>query len=199
MAPPILVASDCEPDVARQRTRERRVVAAGVVVGAVAIALVVRPRENFSLALAIPVYIIVAGLILASLGAALAQDSGAEWMAFVGMAVAAAGSVVRLQMPHHAWLTWGYAWPLVFPAALGIGVLMVSARTQFRSNRNIGLACLALAALLLSISAGFYAAAVPASLPGWVKTQAVGVSVIVGLGASIWAVVRLATKSALRA
>jgi len=83
-----------------------------------------------------PLYVIVPGLILLVVGLAIGQEPGLG-LAIAGSIVTTTGLVLLYQDATGQWASWTYAWALVAPGSVGVGMLLsgiVSGRQDWIAN-----------------------------------------------------------------
>jgi len=112
---------------------ERR---SSVVIGAILIALgaiflVGRELEIDVGRTGWPVFVIVPGVILFLLAFAVGGQGGAGF-AVAGAIVTVTGVILAVQNATGLWSTWAYAWTLVAPGGVGLGLLIYGALTRQR-------------------------------------------------------------------
>jgi hypothetical protein len=111
-----------------------------VVVGV--LALVGRGLGVDAFALGWPLFVIVPGLLLFSF-AVMARGPAGAAVAIPAGVVTMAGIVLAVQNATDLWATWAYAWGLVAPGGVGIGLLAYGFVTGHRDSVRAGLPILA--------------------------------------------------------
>ena len=96
-----------------------------VLVGAVFLATNV---TGFQLAAAWPLFIIVPGLILLAASFAAGGEAGGG-LAITGSIVTTVGLILAVQEATGLYATWAYAWALVAPGSVGVGMLLFGSFT----------------------------------------------------------------------
>lgn len=128
--------------------------AALLVLGLVALAVAYVPVPGLDLAhYGWPLIVVLAGLLLIGLGAAL---DGASGLALPGGVVTAAGLVLAAQTALGAYQTWAYAWPLVVPGGVGVGLLAQGLIRRSPRELRAGRRLLETALLLFAVLAAFF-------------------------------------------
>ena len=84
-----------------------------------------------------PFYFIVPGVLLVILSV-LARDRGGEGLAVVGAMVTVTGLILLYQDSTGHWESWAYAWALIAPGAVGLGLLLFGLLTGRPSLINGG-------------------------------------------------------------
>ena len=83
-----------------------------------------------------PLFVIVPGLAL--IVASLASR-GLAAFAIIGSIVLVTGLILAVQNAFGVWAAWSYAWALVFPGAVGLGVAIIGAERRDRARTERGL------------------------------------------------------------
>jgi hypothetical protein len=78
-----------------------------------------------------PLFVIVPGLVLFTLAFVVGGRAGSGF-AVAGAIVTATGLILAVQNATDLWATWAYAWALVAPGAVGLGLLVYGAATRQR-------------------------------------------------------------------
>jgi len=73
-----------------------------------------------------PFWVIVPGVLLYILGLA-ARDKGGLGLAIAGSVVTMVGLILLFQAVTGLWATWAYAWALIAPASVGLGMALYGA------------------------------------------------------------------------
>ncbi len=86
-----------------------------------------------------PFFVIIPGLLC--LAAMALGGKGSGWLAFPGTIVTAVGCILLFQALTGRYETWAYAWALVSPFAVGVGMLLMGLRddlpAQVASGRTL--------------------------------------------------------------
>jgi hypothetical protein len=112
----------------------------GIILIVVGVIFLVQPVLGVNLMhVAWPLFIIVPGLLM--LAAAVGGNRGASGMAVPGAIVTMTGAILFVQNAFDLWSTWAYAWALVAPTSVGLGLwlrgaLTVNPRTE-RAGRRL--------------------------------------------------------------
>ncbi|HUY73754.1 MAG TPA: DUF5668 domain-containing protein [Candidatus Dormibacteraeota bacterium] len=69
-----------------------------------------------------PMFVIVAGVALLAVGVSSRSLAG---LAVPGSIVTVTGLILAVQNTYGLWATWSYAWALVFPGAVGLGITLM--------------------------------------------------------------------------
>ena len=136
-------------------TDERR---GAMILGAILVVLggafLVSNITGFSLDAAWPLFIIVPGLVLLGASFAFGGDAGVG-LAIAGSIVTTVGLVLAVQEATGLYATWAYAWALVAPGSVGVGMALYGTfggRPDLRSEglriAGVGLALFIAFALL---------------------------------------------------
>lgn len=100
-----------------------------------------------------PLFVIVAGLAL--IVVSLSSRTLAAF-AVIGSITLVAGLILAVQNAFGAWATWSYAWALVFPGAVGLGVAIIGAQRRDRARIERGLWMVATGVTLATIFGLFF-------------------------------------------
>lgn len=85
-----------------------------------------------------PIFVIAAGVILFALGIGVGGPAGLAF-AIPGGIVSMAGIVLAFQNATGLWATWAYAWALVAPGGVGLGMVLYGLLTADRGIARAGL------------------------------------------------------------
>ena len=77
-------------------------------------------------------------------------------LALIGSLVLVTGLILAVQNALGVWATWSYAWPLVFPGAVGLGVAIIGAERRDRNRVERGLWMVATGITLATIFGIFF-------------------------------------------
>lgn len=99
-----------------------------------------------------PVVVIVPGLLLLVAAFSVPPGRGLGYLAIPGCIVLVTGVVLEVQAVTGDWQSWSYAWALVAPGAVGLGLLIAGMRERAAGVRKAG-------ALLIAIAAALFATA----------------------------------------
>jgi hypothetical protein len=119
-----------------------------VIVGAVFLATNV---TGFQLAAAWPLFIIVPGLVLLGASFAAGGEAGGG-LAITGSIVTTVGLILAVQEATGLYATWAYAWALVAPGSVGVGMLLFG---SFTGRQDLSTAGIRLAGIGLALFVGF--------------------------------------------
>ena len=126
-----------------------------VVLGAILIVVggvfLVTNVTGFSLDAAWPLFIIVPGLVLLAASFAAGGEAGGG-LAIAGSIVTTVGLILAVQEATGLYATWAYAWALVAPGSVGVGLLLFGTFTGRGDLRSAGLR---LAGIGLALFVGF--------------------------------------------
>jgi hypothetical protein len=133
-------------------TGERR---GAIVLGAILIVVggvfLVTNATGFAIGAAWPLFIIVPGLVLLAGSFAVGGEAGGG-LAIAGSIVTAVGLILAVQEATGLYATWAYAWALVAPGSVGVGLLLFG---TFTSRQDLVSAGLRLAGIGLALFVGF--------------------------------------------
>ena len=129
-----------------------------------------------------PIWIIVPGLALI-LGAVAVGGSGGAGMASVGGIVLMTGVVLAVQDANGLYQTWAYAWALVAPGGVGVGLTVYGLLTRRRDDLRSGLVTLFVGIVMFLVGFLFFEGVVGLSgdrFADW--TELVVPLILVGIG-----------------
>ena len=133
-------------------TDERR---SAVILGAIFIvvggAFLVTNLTGFALDAAWPLFIIVPGLVLVAASFTVGGEAGGG-LAIAGSIVTTVGLILAVQEASGLYATWAYAWALVAPGSVGVGMFLFGTFTDRPDLRAAGLR---LAGIGLALFIGF--------------------------------------------
>ena len=133
-------------------TDERR---GAVILGAILIiaggAFLVTNVTGFALDAAWPLFVIVPGLVLLAASFAAGGEAGGG-LAIAGSIVTTVGLILAVQEATGLYSTWAYAWALVAPGSVGVGMFLFG---TFTGRPDLRLAGLRLAGIGLALFVGF--------------------------------------------
>ena len=129
-------------------------------------------------------FIILPGL--ACLGALVLLGRGAAWLAVPGSVVTATGLLLLYQALTNLWQSWAYAWALVVPAALGLGLMLQGAYSGRPALRQAGRRLAALGLVIFLTGAVFFELVLNVSgLGGGAAGAVIGPALLIGAGAAL--------------
>jgi hypothetical protein len=133
-------------------TDERR---GAVILGAILIVaggvFLVTNVTGFALDAAWPLFIIVPGLVLLAASFTVGGEAGGG-LAIAGSIVTTVGLILAVQEASGLYATWAYAWALVAPGSVGVGMLLFG---TFTGRPDLRAAGLRLAGIGLALFIGF--------------------------------------------
>jgi hypothetical protein len=133
-------------------TDERR---GAVVLGAVLIVVggvfLVTSLTGFQLEAAWPLFVIVPGLVLLAASFAAGGEAGGG-LAIAGSIVTTVGLILAVQEASGLYATWAYAWALVAPGSVGVGLLLFG---TFTGRRDLAASGWRLIGIGLALFVGF--------------------------------------------
>jgi hypothetical protein len=127
-----------------------------------------------------PLYVIVPGVALATLGLTQRRGSG---LTIAGSVVTVTGLVLLYQNATDHWESWAYAWALVAPGGSGLGMLLYGTRSGDRQMARSGFWTIVAAIAIFAVGLAFFEGIIgisgePLALPRWVLPVAV---VVIGV------------------
>ena len=122
-----------------QEPGRRSAIVVGVALVLVGLLSLVGNALSFDpFALGWPTFVIASGVILFALGIAVGGPAGVAF-AIPGGIVTMAGIVLAFQNATGLWATWAYAWALVAPGGVGLGMVVYGLITADRGIARAGL------------------------------------------------------------
>ena len=103
-----------------------------------------------------PLLVIVPGVLFLLAAFSVPRGRGISYLAVPGMMILATGVVFQAQTVTGDWQSWSYAWALIAPTALGLGLLIAGARERSRVVRVVGASLLGAGALLFVLAEWFF-------------------------------------------
>lgn len=95
-----------------------------------------------------PLLVIVPGLVMMAAAFSMPGGRHVSFVAVPGAVVLVTGIVLELQAISGDWQSWSYAWPVIVPGSVGIGLLVAGARERMPGVRTVGVALLVAGAAL---------------------------------------------------
>jgi hypothetical protein len=102
-----------------------------------------------------PLFVIVPGLILLVL-ALSSRGAVSEGLAILGSVLTISGLILLYQNATDHFESWAYAWALVFPGAIGIGMILYGVFARRPANVRIGMRLLGVGVILFLLGALFF-------------------------------------------
>lgn len=103
-----------------------------------------------------PLLVIGPGLAITAAAYSAPSGRGLGYLAVPGAVVLVTGLVLEAQAVTEDWQSWSYAWALVAPGGVGLGLVLAGARERSRRARMVGAALLAAGALMFVIAEWFF-------------------------------------------
>lgn len=113
-----------------------------------------------------PLLVIVPGFLLLLAAFSVPRGKSVSFLAVPGAVILVTGIVLQVQSVSGDWQSWSYAWALVLPGALGLGLLIAGARERLRTVRTVGAAMIAVGAVLFVIAEWFFVRVLGVGGPG---------------------------------
>jgi hypothetical protein len=130
-----------------------------------------------------PLFVIIPGVALVVL-ALTSRGAVAEGLAILGSIITVTGLILLYQNATDHFESWAYAWALVFPGAIGIGMILYGLFKARPANVRIGLRLLGVGVILFLLGAAFFEGVI--GIGGYTFGQSAGTVlgvVIIALGA----------------
>ncbi len=100
-----------------------------------------------------PLFVILPGVALIAVSLA---GRGLAAFAIIGSIVLVTGLILAVQNEFGLWAAWSYAWALVFPGAVGLGIAIIGAERRDRARVERGLSMFATGITLAVIFGLFF-------------------------------------------
>jgi hypothetical protein len=145
-----------------------------------------------------PLFIIVPGLALLIIAVSSRGFAG-EGLAIVGSLLTITGLILLFQNATDHFESWAYAWALVVPGAVGIGMIIYGTYAGRSGNVRAGARLLGIGLVLFLFGAAFFEGVI--GIGGYHFGQSAGVIagvVIIGLGALLLILSLISRRSTLR-
>jgi uncharacterized membrane protein len=113
-----------------------------------------------------PLLVIIPGALLLLAALSVPAGKGGAYLAIPGSIVLVTGAILQVQSVTGDWQSWAYAWALVVPTSLGVGLLMAGAREKARGVRTAGAILLGVGAALFVIAEWFFVRIIGVGGPG---------------------------------
>ncbi len=110
-----------------------------------------------------PFFIIVPGLLL--LGVGVAAGGAASGLVIPGAIVTAVGLILMVQNATGQYQTWAYAWTLISPTAVGVGLWLQGLRTGNLRTRASGQRMIVIGLVMFVIFGAFFELVI--NISGW--------------------------------
>ena len=130
-----------------------------------------------------PFFLIVPGLVILFV-ALTASGAVSEGLAILGSIVTVSGLILLVQDATDHYESWAYAWALVVPGAIGLGMILYGLTARRPGNIRSGTRVVAVALVLFLVGAAFFEGVV--GISGYQFDHTVGVALgvlIIALGA----------------
>lgn len=113
-----------------------------------------------------PLLVIGPGLAITAAAFASPSGRGLGYLAVPGSVVVVTGVILEVQAFTGDWQSWSYAWALVAPGGVGLGLLMAGIHERSRGARVAGGVLLAAAAVLFLFAEWFFVRVAEVGGPG---------------------------------
>lgn len=157
-------------------------VAVGIVLTLVQFTGVVALRVTW------PLFVIVPGIVLTAAAFSVPGGKGIGYLAVPGVVAVVTGLVLEAQSITGDWQSWSYAWALVAPTAVGLGLMLAGARERTRGVRVAGAVLVGIGVVLFVVAEWFFVRLLAVGGPGlgWWFGLAMPV-LLIGLGLAVFA------------
>ena len=130
-----------------------------------------------------PFFVIVPGLVILFV-ALTASGAISEGLAILGSIITVTGLILLFQDATDHYESWAYAWALVFPGAIGLGMILYGLTARRPGNVRSGTRLVGIALILFLLGAAFFEGVI--GIGGYQFDHNAGVVlgvIIIGLGA----------------
>ena len=130
-----------------------------------------------------PFFVIVPGLLILFV-ALTARGAVSEGLAILGSVVTVTGLILLFQDATDHYESWAYAWALVFPGAIGLGMILYGLTASRPGNVRAGTRLIGIALVLFLLGAAFFEGVI--GIGGYQLDHTAGVVlgvIIIALGA----------------
>lgn len=129
----------------------------GVALGLVGVVLTLAQLFGLrALEIGWPMLVIVPGLAIVIAALVSSGGRGLGYFAIPGAIVLVTGVILEFQAVSRDWQSWSYAWALIAPGSVGLGLLLAGARERSRWARITGWVLLAAGATLFVVAEWFF-------------------------------------------
>ena len=130
-----------------------------------------------------PFFVIAPGILILFV-ALSARGAVSEGLAIFGSIVTVSGLILLVQDATDHYESWAYAWTLIFPGAIGLGMILYGLTARRPGNVHSGMRLVGIALVLFLLGAAFFEGIV--GISGYQFDQTAGVvlgALIIALGA----------------
>src|ERR1700674_964633 len=130
-----------------------------------------------------PFFVIVPGLVILFV-ALTASGAVSEGLAILGSIITVTGLILLFQDATDHYESWAYAWALVFPGAIGLGMILYGLTARRPGNLRAGTRLVGIALVLVLLGAAFFEGVI--GIGGYQFDHNAGVvlgAIIIALGA----------------
>ncbi|HVH64761.1 MAG TPA: hypothetical protein VM674_01905 [Candidatus Acidoferrum sp.] len=128
-----------------------------------------------------PFWIIVPGVLLMIM-AVTSRGFFGEGLAIVGSMTTVTGLILLVQNLTDHFASWAYAWALIFPASIGIGMILYGLTAGHAGNVRAGLRLVAVGVILFVLGAAFFEGVIWGGIEFGTSSGVVLGVVIIGVG-----------------
>lgn len=131
-----------------------------------------------------PAFVIVPGLVVFAL-AFVVRGAGGAGLATVGAVLTTTGLILAVQRATGLWASWAYAWALVAPGSVGLGLVVYGVLTRDQAVARSGLGALVAGIALFLVGLLFFEGVLGLSGRAVAGFDVVGAVALVVLGGAI--------------
>jgi hypothetical protein len=102
-----------------------------------------------------PLFVIAPGVLLLVL-ALTSRGALGEGLAILGSIITVSGLILLVQNSIDRFESWAYAWPLVFPGAIGTGMILYGLTAARPGNVRVGTRLVGIAVIIFLLGAAFF-------------------------------------------
>ena len=129
-----------------------------------------------------PLWIIVPGVLLMIL-AVTSRGFFGEGLAIAGSITTMTGLILLVQNSTDHFNSWAYAWALIFPGSIGIGMILYGLTAGRAGNVRAGMRLLVIGVLLFLLGAAFFEGVIWGGIQFGTSSGVIAGIVIIALGA----------------
>lgn len=135
-----------------------------------------------------PLVVIVPGIFILGASFSAPRGRGLGYLAVPGMIALVTGFVLEAQALTGDWQSWAYAWALILPASVGLGLVVAGARERARRIRVVGASLIGIGAALFVLAEWFFVRVLGVGGPGLGSWFGLALPVLlIGLGLVVFA------------
>jgi hypothetical protein len=153
--PPAPVAPESIADQGQRRPRRDSMLVGGLLVAVGVILLILQFVRVDVGHYGWPLFVIAPGVVVLILALASRGALG-EGLAILGSIITVSGLILLVQNSFDRFESWAYAWPLVFPGAIGAGMILYGLTASRPGNVRVGTRLVGIAVVIFLVGAAFF-------------------------------------------